>query len=331
MKDVLFLILLTGVTVTNNAQQVISGLQTAGLFQVYPVRNGAESIPGIVYFSVNNGTSWENKSVGLPKNIFLSDIAVSDEMLGVSTKQHGIFIYNFEKDKWEETAKKPKTSKDIDAIFFFGKKIFAGSQGNGIFVSFDKGKNWNQSNTGLGNLTIRRFAEIENRIYAGTNGGLYKWNEPEKKWEHIFGDNLLQVNGIIEFDREIYIGTNHGVYKSPVVQNEWKQVYANISLHNISSANGILYAMAYNELFASKDRGQNWYNDQYGIPEGKYSFQLQQNNGVEFVGQWNGIYIKDKNNNWKLTHTGIPANTAITEMNIFRGMLIASCSHWIRN
>ncbi len=329
-KSILLFYILATCYIPEITTQNYPGNKPTTIYQSNLHTNSSNPEEGIVFFSANNGSSWENRSTGLPPDIFLSDIAISDDLLGVSTKQHGIYLYNFTKNAWEETAGEPDTGLDIDALFFTGNQFYAGSQGDGVFVSADKGHTWQQLNNGLENLTIRRFAEIKNNIYVGTNGGLYRLNKAERKWEHLFGDKLLQVNGIIEFEDEIYIGTNKGVFKSSVNQNEWTHVFSGISLHNISSANVIVYALAYNELFQSKNKGQTWESAQFGIPKGKYSFQLRQNNGVEFVGQWDGIYTKDLNNNWKLLHTGIPDNEAITEMNIFRGMLVASSSHWIK-
>lgn len=45
-----------------------------------------EDKSGIIYFSTDNGTTWQNKSSGFPDNVFITDMAVSDSLLGVSTK-----------------------------------------------------------------------------------------------------------------------------------------------------------------------------------------------------------------------------------------------------
>jgi ligand-binding sensor domain-containing protein len=285
---------------------------------------------GIVYFSDDNGVSWQNKSQCLPENVFLTDIATSNQWLGVSTKQNGIFMYDFENENWEKTSGKPGTSADTDALFFFKNHLYAGTHNEGIFVSTNNGKNWSAINQGLGKLTIRRFAEIDNRLYVGTNDGLYVFDETKQKWQLEFGNNQLQVNGIIKVDEEIYIGTNQGVFKSPIDQNNWKHVLRDHSLHNISSANKSLYALEYNELYASKDKGASWYNDQRGMPSGKYSFQLLQKGRSVFVGQWDGIYTNDPFENWKLFNNGIPPNTPITEMNTYKSLLVAASPYWVK-
>ncbi|HKJ43216.1 MAG TPA: hypothetical protein VKA27_14060, partial [Sunxiuqinia sp.] len=207
------------------------------------------STPGIVYFSSDNGLSWQNESQGLPQNIFLTDIAVSNQHIAISTKQQGIFLFDFKTDRWNPTVANPQSIADIDALFFFQGKLLAGSQGDGVFFSFNNGKNWQPVNEGLKNLTIRKLVEINNQLYAGTNGGLFVFNELKKQWVPAFVDPTLQVNGIIEFEGEIYLGTNKGAYRKPNGQDEWQQLMPGLSLHNISSARNRLYALAYNELF----------------------------------------------------------------------------------
>ena len=50
--------------------------------------------------------------------------------------------------------------------------IFAGTYGEGIFMSTDNGASWNAMNTGIGgNTYIESFAISGQKIFAGTYGG----------------------------------------------------------------------------------------------------------------------------------------------------------------
>jgi len=326
----LFLLLLVGLNACHTKTPPARENKMASQVATTGSDKQTNAIAGIVYFSDNNGMSWENKSECLPEDVFLTDIAVSDQWLGVSTKQNGIFLFDSEKNNWKNTPKQPPTSADTDALFFFKNEWYAGTHGDGVFVSSDKGKSWKAINQGLGNLTVRKFAEIDNRLYAGTNDGLYLLDEKAQKWRLEYGNGMLQVNGIIRYDHEIYIGTNQGVFKSVTSQNRWEHVLTNYSLHNIGLADQTLYALAYNELFASKDKGNTWYSAQRGMPAGKYSFQLLQKDHFVFVGQWDGIYLNDRFQNWKPFHKGIPPNIPITEMNVYQNRLIAASSSWTK-
>jgi ligand-binding sensor domain-containing protein len=280
---------------------------------------------GIVYFSHDHGASWQNKSKGLPDSIFLTDIAASDALLGIVTKRQGIFLFDSRKDKWVRTAGTPLTSHNLDALYFHRDKIFTGTQGGGVFVSEDKGRTWKQYNAGLHDLTIRKFAVIDNTLYAGTNGGLYSLDEKQHKWLLEYGHGLLQVNGIIELDNEIYIGTNQGAFKGSR-QRGWKQIMSDHALHNISASGKLIYALAYNELFVSSDKGFSWYSAQKGMPAGKYSFQLMETGGKVLVGQWDGIYRMDSLKGWRSSNTGLPEGFAATEMKVFRNTVVIASS-----
>lgn len=293
---------------------------------------GENNLPeneGIVFFSDDDGSTWTNHSKGIPGEVFLTDIASSDGLLGISTKQQGLFLFDFSSDRWEPLPNSKPSSRNIDALCFFENKIFAGTQGEGVFVSENKGRSWKQINKGLEDHTIRKLVEIRGRLFAGTNGGLFSFGEETKAWGKEFGSNTLQVNGITCYNNQIYIGTNQGAFKASMDQNNWESIFPDRSLHNISAANGTIYAMVYNELFASKDEGANWQSDQYGMPEGFYSFQVVALGNTVLVGQWDGIYKKDKLSNWIKWNVGLPEKIPVTEMRRFDQTLVSASSQWV--
>ncbi|MFC0775472.1 hypothetical protein [Terrimonas alba] len=64
--------------------------------------NSIKTTDGIVYFSTDNGLTWESKSEGLPGTVSLQlgAIAVSDNSLGLSTKENGVYLFDFQKNSW---------------------------------------------------------------------------------------------------------------------------------------------------------------------------------------------------------------------------------------
>ncbi len=285
---------------------------------------------GIVYFSKDNGRTWENKSRGLPEKIKigLGGIAASATLLGLATKEQGIYIFDFKDSIWVHIPTDEQIIKNnIGALVFYKNEIYIGTQFGGVFFSNNQGKTWVSKNSGLGNLTIRRFAEIDNRLFVGTNGGLYSFDEPLNKWELEFGQNALQVNGITEFEGNIYIATNQGVFKTEKEFKNWKQVLFDSSVHNISSDSKTIYAMTYNELLSSTDKGVSWQNIQNGLPKELYTFNVIENENVVFAGQWDGVYRKDgSSGEWKLSSNGLPNKFAITNIKAFNGLLVSAGS-----
>jgi hypothetical protein len=283
---------------------------------------------GIVYFSFDNGKTWENRSKGLPDDIFLSDMAVGNNVLALATKKSGIFTFDFAINEWKRVNTIPIESDEINSLYLYGNKIFAGTKNNGIFISSDKGDNWKVYNEGLKNLTIRKFIVIANKMYACTNGGLYFFDEMVKRWRLEYGHHSLQVNGIKELDGEIYIGTNQGAFKRKKDENEWRQIISDRSLHNISSDSRNIYALTYNELFISPDKGSSWYSDQKGMPAGMYSFQVIEKDNTVLAGQWDGVYSKTSSQGWKLSSNGLPGNFPVVELVVNGDIIVAGSSQW---
>lgn len=299
-------------------------------FSYSEINNPVETNDGVVYFSFDNGLTWVSINEGLPHsiNIALGAIAVSDKLLGIATKEEGVFLFDFQKNRWINIP----TDKNIiegnpGPLIFFNDQIYAGTQTSGVFSSADLGENWTKINEGLASFTIRRFVQIDNKLYAGTNAGLYSFNEIEKKWELEYGNGTIQVNGMTEFDGNIYIGTNQGAFTSPKDKKEWIQIIANRALHNISSDENTIYAMTYNELLSSTDKGLTWKNIQNGLPADLYTFNVIKNGHSVFAGQWDGVYRKDNANEyWKSYSHGLPEKFAINNMNLYKGIIVVSGS-----
>lgn len=288
---------------------------------------------GIIYFSYDNGVNWVNKSAGLPENFSLTDIAVADNFVALSTKQNGVFKYDFRNNTWQMISDHSQFKKDADAILISKGKIFIGTNGGGIFFSDDNGTSWTTKNNGLKNLLIRRITAIGDKLYAGTNDGLYSLNEKTAQWTLEFRRQSLQVNGITQLDNEIYIGTNQGAFKSVQNKKNWDLVLPHRSLHNIGSDGKSVYAMVYNELLSSADHGKTWQSGQQGLPADLYTFQIVEKDNVVFAGQWDGVYkMNDQaglpltSSKWLLSSKGLPSQFAVTEMKVYRNILIVGCS-----
>jgi ligand-binding sensor domain-containing protein len=281
---------------------------------------------GIVYFSFDNGQTWVNRSRGLPDNIFLSDMTVNNDFLALTTKNNGIFTFDFSIKEWKALKSIPTESDEINALYFHQNKLFVGTKNNGIFISSDRGLNWADYNEGLQNLTIRKLIVIEDKFYVCTNGGLYFYDKLSKKWKLEYGHASLQVNGIKELNGEIFIGTNQGAFRRK--NNQWEQIMTNRSLHNISSDKKNIYAMTYSELFISSDNGTTWHSDQKGMPVGMYTFQVIEKDKTVLAGQWDGVYVKTTNQGWVLSNRGLPFNFPVLEIVSASDFIVAGSSQW---
>lgn len=285
-----------------------------------------EADKGIVYFSFDNGKTWENRSQGLPDNIFLTDIAVSHAFLGLATKKNGMFIFDYSLKEWKVVKSIPIENDEINALHFHQNRLFAGTKSSGVFISSDKGVNWAAYNEGLQNMTIRKLIAIGDKLYAGTNGGLYFYDQLSKRWKLEYGHSSLQVNGIINLNGEIFIGTNQGAFRKK--NNAWEQIMNNRSLHNIGSDRKNIYALTYSELFVSSDKGTTWHSDQKGMPNGMYTFQVVEKDNTILARQWDGVYVKTASQGWVLSNQGLPINFPVLEIVFTSDFIVVDSSQW---
>jgi len=283
---------------------------------------------GIVYFSENNGLTWVDKSEGLPGKATLGTgaLVVSGNNLGLATKEHGIYLYDFQAELWINLpTDKEIIQSNLGPLALFKGQIYIGTQLSGVYFTSDRGNTWTQINGGLADLTVRKLVPVNNTLYAGTNGGLYSFNQELQSWELEYGNGPLQVNGITEFDGSIYIGTNQGAFVKSDGQGEWRSILDQYSIHNLSSDDKTIYAMAYNTLFSSVDKGHSWQSLQEGLPRDLYTFAVMKHGNSVFAGQWDGVYRKDNESDaWKASSHGLPGNLSITNMALCKDILVAS-------
>lgn len=284
---------------------------------------------GIVYFSYDNGTNWINSSNGLPKKISigLGGIATSHQIIGVATKENGVYLYNLKDAIWDSVPTDKKIIEgNIGTLALFDNTIFVGTQFKGIFCTTDNGKNWPPLNNGLTNLTIRRFCEFNNVLYVCTNDGFYSFNKTTDSWNAEFRQNSLQTNGATIFNGNFYLATNRGIFKQQS-DKSWINSSPQFSMHNISSDKNQLYAMTYNELLLSSTDGKTWQSQQSGLPKELYTFNVLTHNNLILAGQWDGIYKKTNDNTkWELSSKGLPTKFAVTNLKMFNDILVISTS-----
>ncbi len=109
----------------------------------------AETNNGLIYFSFDNGKTWENKSNGLPDSTSLRNIAASENILGITTV-NGIYVFDFQKNSWVNISHNANIMKyNIGALIFRNNTIYVGTQSGGVFISTDRGKTWIHSMKGL--------------------------------------------------------------------------------------------------------------------------------------------------------------------------------------
>lgn len=186
--------------------------------------------------------------------------------------------------------------------------IFAGTFGNGMYVSSDKGKTWVAKNNGLSNLQIFAFLNVADTIFIGTLAGVYKSTNYGNNWEPM-NEGLFDsyINSLaITRDKKILVGTLYnGLFISTNYGRTWTQMqneFKNKSVNCIlAKSDGFVLVGTTSGLYRATQMFDFW---------GKVDADLKNNTNINtlavdssnaiFLGTNNGYIYKSTNNgvNW---------------------------------
>ncbi len=196
-------------------------------------------------------------------------------------------------------------------------RIVLGIEGDGVYVSSDRGKSFQRSSDGLHNLRITTIAPDpfeKNRVYAavafgGQASGIYRSDDAGKTWTKSSRTALPEVLSIeiaaeADADVKFVAGTEKGFFWSNDAQ-EWTQAEPAsfpIRVDKVLRFNRTrAFAATAEGVFTTRDGGKNWYrlagakqravDIAVGTLDGKRALYALTSAGVEvFDGtKWNAI------------------------------------------
>ena len=244
-------------------------------------------------------------------NNFLLIILLSIILLGKSYAQWA---------HWENT-NFPDTVK-INTIVTKDSSIFAGTNGDGIFISTNNGEDWKSINEGLQGKFIHTILIIGKslrpggaRIFAGTEKGVSVSTDNGGSWRSInsglsgLGVWSMAINEETAGDTTIFAGAWSGVYSSADWGETWEVTGLSSTTAPVKSIlihGNIIEAATFSEgIFFSQDDGLTWYHrdvapkgtlDNFPIPISApiYSISLFSGLGqtVNMIGTIGGIYYE---------------------------------------
>jgi photosystem II stability/assembly factor-like uncharacterized protein len=126
---------------------------------------------GKVMYSNTNGSSWQDKSAGLP-NVKITSILISGSVLLLGTEGSGVYKSTDYGSTWHLSTTGLNNNYIMD-LNQSGGVIYAASWGNGVFVSSNSGASWTAYNSGLANMYVRKITMGNGKAFAGTEAGVY--------------------------------------------------------------------------------------------------------------------------------------------------------------
>lgn len=143
-----------------------------------------------------------------------------------------------------------QTVASVQALALAGKDVvYAGSFGNGLFRSGDRGQNWAQAGEGIADPFILSLAiGRDGAVYVGTfRGGVFRSKDEGKTWQALNdGFKRLEIKSLLVAGDTVFAGTSDGVYRLNASGDHWSIVtpgLTDILVHAlVRSADGTLYA-----------------------------------------------------------------------------------------
>ena len=218
----------------------------------------------------------------------------------------------------------------ITALAHYKNTLYAGSLGEGILATYNKGESWIQLNKGLTTDSIISIAVNKNIMYAGTwNKGIFVSTDNANNW--VQKNNGLKNLSVIRLaiNRDMIIaGTfGGGIYISTDNGDTWEPRNNGLKdsiILSLATAGNKLWVGTRRGIFFSTNFGKSWTPKNNGLNELDIMALDTINNILLAASRTNGVFIStDYGENWIEKNNGLTDNSvyAIThkENNIFIG------------
>ncbi len=128
---------------------------------------------GSVYYFSGSEKKWEKRPLELARGTQVKNLAFSGSCLAAGT-QAGLFLTVDNGKHWTKASGGLPEGVTISALAVHGISIYAGTEGDGVFVSTDQGARWSALNERLLDLDVLSLASGESYLFAGTRQGVWR-------------------------------------------------------------------------------------------------------------------------------------------------------------
>ena len=236
--------------------------------------------------SFDHGLSWQGID-GLPGEGF-GLVARGKTVYAATTDGSTTLLYrsNDNGDHWSymtEYAARGNLLIVSDSFFLVG------TFQNGMYkVFWDSAYSlWNWKYAGLPNLSYPAcYAVNKDKIYVGTQSGLYSTTNQGKSWQHItLPKPNAEITEVVAKNSFLFVIEDvHGAFRSQDGGRTWTSITQGINqnVYSLSFSDTILFASGEEGTFRSTNYGNSWESANPGLPYANI-FALTTNNNVPII------------------------------------------------
>jgi hypothetical protein len=218
------------------------------------------------------------------------------------------------------------------AVNYSTNYVYAGSAGNGVYISADTGTSWQTANTGLpANLNVWNILVQSKNVFIATDSGIYLTVNNGVNWEQA-GLKGVPVKSLAYYNAGDtifwYAGTEKGIYMSKNNRLSWS-LYAlsgsavsnllswGIALYAGMTDGGLEYSTDYRRIWEAADTGITNHtlvkSFDYGMPMWFPDISTMIWTST-IVGTDHGIYVDKSYGNWVKVNNGLATDTVVNSI-----------------
>jgi hypothetical protein len=203
----------------------------------------------------------------------------------------------------------------VTSLTYNGSRIFAGTEGHGVYMSVNNGDNWSQVNSGITDLNITALSSFSH-TFAGTHtAGIFYTYDGGGVWgTYNTGLTNMNVTALSTNSGSIfYAGTSGaGIFRWVGATTGWQQVNNGVNslyINTFATQGANAFAGTNNSVCMTTNYGVNWVVKNEGFPVAWGIFALHIFNNYIFAGTVQSVWRRSLSE----LITSVNNNTAIPQ------------------